>query len=277
MSQQITLRAPGSTANLGPGFDCFGLGLERYVYASNSGEGSPEGSASIIRQAYEAAGGTGQVWFSHNLEPGRGLGFSAAARSVGAGLALCEKGNDLEDSKSKVFEIVAELEGHGDNAAGSVYGGLNIATKQDSHQVKASLPEKLLLWIAAKSSSTDNSRKKLPAEVSLADAVVNIESTARVLSCFYEGDFERLRSCGERIHQETRLACCPDSETVFSKSQSVEGLHMAWLSGAGPSVGLLGTDEFYETMSAMEFPGGKFFLLAPDTQGLSIVPNDVAT
>lgn len=271
MSQRVKLRAPGSTANLGPGFDCFGMGVQRYVYAANHGEGEPEGSESIIRQAYEAAGGTGQIWFSHNLEPGRGLGFSAAARSVGAGVALCEKGSDLPAAKPEVFEIVAKLEGHGDNAAGSVYGGLNISTKTDSHQVKAELPEQVLFWIASKSSSTDSSRKKLPTEVSLEDAVVNIESTARVLSCFYEGDFERLSACREKIHQEARLACCPESETVFSKAQSVEGLYMAWLSGAGPSIGLLGTNEFYREMQALEFPGGKFFMLAPDREGLTFV------
>ena len=274
MSQHIQLRAPGSTANLGPGFDCFGLGLARYVTARNFGDGEPEGPESIIRQAYEAAGGKGQVWFSHNLEPGRGLGFSAAARSVGAGMALIEKGDNLESAKSKVFQIVADLEGHGDNAAGSVYGGLNIATRQSCRQVNVELPQEFLIWIASKSSSTDSSRKKLPDEVSLEDAVVNIESTARLVSCFYEGDLEGLRSCREKIHQDPRLDCCPESQTVFSAAHDIDGLHMAWLSGAGPSIGLLGTKEFYSQMSATEFDGGKFFILSPDTDGLALVDED---
>ena len=136
---------------------------------------------------------------------------------------------------------------------------------------KVKLPPQVVVWIASKSSSTDSSRKRLPEHIPLSDVVVNIESTARVLSCFYEGDFENLQSCEDRIHQAARLNHCPESKAVFEKGHEIEGLHLAWLSGAGPSVAFLGTDEFCAALMSNEFPGGKFFSLEPDSNGLVVL------
>ena len=78
------MQAPGSSANLGPGFDVLGLAVARYVWASDEGPGEPCGPDHIARIAYEKAGGSGPIWFDFELEPSRGLGFSGETKAADA-------------------------------------------------------------------------------------------------------------------------------------------------------------------------------------------------
>ena len=128
------MRAPGSSANLGPGFDVLGVAFTRYAWASNEpGEGDPCGPDHIARIAYEQAGGEGPIWFGFELEPGRGLGFSAAARAAGAVLARIEQGDSPSEARDRAYPVVADIEGHGDNAAPSVYGGVHVIAGDVQH------------------------------------------------------------------------------------------------------------------------------------------------
>ena len=83
MTKNVKVKVPGSSANLGPGFDTLSVALSRHVWAANYGEDEPCDANHIAKIAFEYAGGKGDIWFSHELEPGRGLGFSAAARAAG--------------------------------------------------------------------------------------------------------------------------------------------------------------------------------------------------
>jgi|GEM_PF-6248198 len=243
MAKEIKVKVPGSTANIGAGFDCLSIALSRYVWASTFGDGEPCDSNSIIRTAYEQAGGSNQIWFGHNLEPGRGLGFSAAARAAGAAVAFMEDGASLEESKDAVFKIVTELEGHGDNAAASVYGKFNIVCQDVAYQLELPNLKKLFLWIAKEQSSTDKSRMKISEHLSVNDAVFNISNVALLVSSLYENRFEHLRvATQDKIHQNIRLQASPESEKVLLHALN-SGVDAVWLSGGGPSIAMIASAE----------------------------------
>ena len=259
---------PGSSANIGPGFDCLAVAVSRHVWAANYGEGDPCVPTHIARVAYEKAGGVGSIWFGHNLEPGRGLGFSAAARAAGVAIALQESGVSLSDSRQKIFELVTDLEGHGDNAAASVYGGFNIVRGLNAYQMNIDEPDKLLLWVASDQSSTKKSRGKISSTVDISDAVFNISNVALLIASLYEKKFSQLRDATEdRFHQSLRFDASPDSKLAYEAALQL-GADAAWLSGAGPSVAMIVKSELVESVMAGLPDSGKAMLVEVDKNGV---------
>lgn len=235
----MRVRAPGSSANLGPGFDVLGLAVFRHVWVSDTGSGEPCRPDHIARVAYERAGGNGPIWFESELEPGRGLGFSAAARAAGAVLAFLQAGYALEQAQCRAYPLVAALEGHGDNAAPSVFGGLQVIAGDRAFRVEQSLPGRLLFWIPDLETATDQSRSGLPTVISRADAVFNLGRMGLLMAAVYEQRLDLLRlATQDRLHQPERLARCdPAAEAYESALQA--GAAAAWLSGSGPTIAVV--------------------------------------
>jgi homoserine kinase len=234
------VRAPGSSANLGPGFDVLGVALSRYAWVGDDGDGEPCGTDHIARLAYQAAGGSGDLWFGHDLEPGRGLGFSAAARAAGAVLAGIHQGLTLEEARDRAYPVVAAIEGHGDNAAPSVYGGVHVVAGDLRHRIDAPVPGRLLMWVPEElTTSTDASRLALPDRIPRADVVFNLGRVGLLVAALYEGEPTLLRRATEdRIHQPIRLAACPASGVAIETALD-HGAWAAWLSGSGPTVAII--------------------------------------
>ena len=239
-----TVISPGSSANLGPGFDVLGVAIDRYVWAGDEeacgGRGGERcGPEHIARIAYEMAGGTRPIWFGFDLVPGRGLGFSAAARAAGAMLARLHAGDDAATARHGAYELVNELEGHGDNAAPSVYGGLFVIAGDIAHPLAAGLPGELLCWVPESSTPTDESRAALPSDVPRDDAVFNLGRLGLLLAAIYEGKPSLLRVATEdRLHQPPRLRAQPASAEALRIGLDA-GAFCGWLSGSGPTVALL--------------------------------------
>lgn len=249
----MRVRAPGSTANLGPGFDVLGLAVARYVWADDEGGGEPCGPDHIARIAYEAAGGKNELWFDFELEPGRGLGFSAAARAAGAVLAYLQAGYEIDAAQEMAYPIVAGIEGHGDNAAPSVFGGLHIIAGRHQHRVAAEMPGELVFWVPDRVTETDYSRTCLPSEVSREDAVFNLGRVALLTAAIYEGRLDLFRvATDDRLHQPQRLADC--DQTCQAMEAALEaGAAGSWLSGSGPAVAaLVSTEERTAVVEAFE-------------------------
>jgi homoserine kinase len=266
------VRAPGSSANLGPGFDVLGVALTRYLWVSDDGDGEPCGPDHIARIAYEQAGGTGPVWFGFDLEPGRGMGFSAAARAAGAVLAGLHRGLPLDEARDRAYPVVAAIEGHGDNAAPSVYGGIHVIAGDACHRVDATLPGRLLAWVPSElTTSTDQSRLQLPDAVSRADAVFNMGRVGLFLVALYEGDPTLLRRATEdRLHQPLRLEASPTSAAAVQAALD-SGAWAAWLSGSGPTVAILVDDDRSgEVVDALP-PEGKVLHLDIDNAGSVVI------
>ncbi len=234
-----TVRAPASTANLGPGFDVLGLALDRYVYANDEGDGDLCWPDHIARIAFEMAGGTGDIWFRFDVPPGRGLGFSAAARAAGAGLAYAQKGLDPARLQRDTYTIVERLEGHGDNAAPASFGGIHVIVDSDSHRLATDFPGELFLWVPHESTTpTDENRAGMSSTVDRSDAVYNLGRLGLLVASLYEADIGLLqRATEDRLHQPNRFIQQPASKAAHDAARAAGAA--AWLSGSGPSVAVV--------------------------------------
>ena len=261
------VRAPGSSANLGPGFDVLGLAVARYVWAADEGDGEPCGPDHIARIAYELAGGTGPIWFDFEVEPSRGLGFSAAARAAGAMLAHLQQGMAMPEAQEATYQLVAEIEGHGDNAAPSAFGGTWLIADDVHHRLPRNLPGELLFWVPDVETSTDDSRACLPPEVPRADAVFNLGRIALLMAAVYEGRIDLLaRATEDRLHQPQRLAACEASAKTYQGALAA-GAAAAWLSGSGPTSAIVVDAAHRRSVEDVLHGTGKLLALAYDDQG----------
>lgn len=241
------VRVPASSANLGAGFDVLGMALTLHaevgVGSAPTGAlvAAPRHPASV---AFRRAGGTGDVWVRSPIPMSRGLGFSGAVRVGGAAAAYVQRlGTDaLRDAatRASVLEVAAELEGHADNAAASLYGGIVAVAGNSVAQVPLAIDPAVVVWVpAAATTSTDRSRTMLPDTVSRADAVFNLGRVALFVAACAIGDVQSLRAATEdRLHQTRRLAAVPESAAALETAFAA-GVWAAWLSGSGPTIAML--------------------------------------
>jgi len=278
----VSVSAPGSSANLGAGFDVLGLAVAR---RAEVGVGDPPDRARPAPEthpaavAHRAAGGNGLVWVRSDLPMGRGLGYSGAVRTAGAMLALVERlGREAAtdpDRRREVLEIVTALEGHPDNAAASVYGGLVIAMDDLVTSVPVDDGLRLLVWIPETTTSTDQSRTRLDPMVARRDAVFNIGAAATFVVACGSGDIEGLRAgCRDRLHQDSRLGMSPASAAVLDALSAAGAA--AWLSGSGPTVAAMVTNETLADVVAAVggsvLAGGRLDEVAIDERGVAVGP-----
>ena len=263
----MRVRAPGSSANLGPGFDVLGLAVARYVWANDEGQGTYCGADHIARIAYEQAGGSGELWFDFELEPGRGLGFSAAARAAGATLANLQAGYALAEAQDRAYQVVADIEGHGDNAAPCVFGGMYIIAGEVYHRLAKSLPGDLLFWMPELETSTDHSRLALAPDISRSDAVFNLGRLGLLMAAVYEQRLDLLSTATQdRLHQPPRFIDCEPAAKAYEIALQA-GAAAAWLSGSGPTVAVVVDDRTKVAVVNALTESGTVLELAVDQQG----------
>jgi homoserine kinase len=271
----VHVRVPATSANLGPGFDALGLALALYneVEARESegitvdvrGEGAgrlPTTGDNVVargvRLAYEAAGHPfkGVALRCVNRVPtSRGLGSSAAAwvGGLAAGNALC--GGAL--SRDALLDLATRAEGHPDNVAAALLGGLTVSCASGDGTVTAvSLPVPVrLTWIALipeTTSSTAEARAVLPASVPRADAVFNVQRVALLLAALQSGRADALApALDDRLHQPYRLALFPWMPAVVAAARRAGALGCV-LSGAGPALLAVVAGDHGAVATAME-------------------------
>ena len=242
----FAVRVPASSANLGPGFDSLGMALTLYAEV---GVGDCPAGAALVDHRHPAAiafarlGGMGTPWVRSSVPMGRGLGYSGAVRVGGGVAAVVQRlGVAWRESASTVDEILAVaavLEGHADNAAASLLGGIVATAGGRAIRVPLGFDPAVVVWIPAGSTSTDQSRTQLPAAVSRDDAVHNIGHVAMLVSALASGDTGALRDAtSDRLHQELRLADAPMSRRALDAGLE-HGAWCGWLSGSGPTIALL--------------------------------------
>jgi homoserine kinase len=255
----LHVRVPATSANLGPGFDALGLALALYndVEARESDgvtvqiEGQGAGRLAVgadnviargVRLAYEAAGRPfkGVTLRCVNRVPtARGLGSSAAAWVGGlvAGNALC--GGGL--SRAALLALATRAEGHPDNVAAALLGGLTVScVGADGAVTAVSLPvPATITWVALipeTTSSTAEARAVLPASVPRADAVFNVQRVALLLAALQSGRTDVLGpALDDRLHQPYRLTLFPWMPAVVDAARAAGAMGCV-LSGAGPAL-----------------------------------------
>jgi homoserine kinase len=214
---------------------------------------------------------------------GRGLGYSGAVRVAGAMLAHVERNGVAaaadHDTRVEVLRLTAELEGHPDNVAASVFGGMVIADGDLVSPASVDLGLSVVVWVpAADSTSTDRSRATLPTVVNRPDAVFNMARVATLITAVAAGDLGLLRrSVADRLHQDIRFAAAPASAQAATAMESIPGVHGVWLSGSGPTVaGWVKADELDQVVAGVRDATGasadQVLGLAVDREGVRVDP-----
>lgn len=268
----VRVSVPATSANLGPGFDSLGLALglrdELEAEAVESGlslEVSGEGASTVpldeshlvvraMREAFEAMGATvpGLVLRCHNAIPhGRGLGSSSAAIVGGLALAraLVVDGHRLLDD-DVLFDLAARIEGHPDNVAPAVFGGLVVSGQEDGRWFAARVPVDsritAVAFVPSTPLETSVARGLLPDAVPHADAAANAGRTALLVAALSGQPELLLPATRDWLHQDYREPAMPASLALVRELRA-DG-HAAVVSGAGPTVVVLtdisaGSDE----------------------------------
>lgn len=286
-------RVPASSANLGPGFDTLGLalslsaelGLVAPSDAPTDGadpdaetDGVPAGARRCDRHhpaqiAFERCGGVGQVWERCSIPAGRGLGFSGAVRVGGGALALAQRrGADALDEagRAELLAVVAELEGHADNVAASIHGGVVATADGRVVRVPLAMDPAIVVWIPSFVTKTDESRRALGGPVAFADAVFNIGRVAMLVGALASGDVGALRMAFEdRLHQPARLAAAAPSAAAIEAALAA-GAWGAWLSGSGPTVAAMCATADADELAAALPADGHTKVLRIDHEGATI-------
>ena len=238
----IVARVPASTANLGPGFDALGMALS--IDAEIGVGEPPDQSAAAADERHPAmvafahGGGEGRVWVRSSIPVGRGLGFSAVMR-VGGLLAAAAQRDTTGADRLALLAAAIELEGHADNAAASLFGGVVATAGGAVVPVRLAVEPSVVVWVPAMATSTRRSRATLPATVSFGDAAFNVGRTALLVAALAAGDIVSLRTATEdRLHQDVRFAASVPSRLALAVGLEA-GAWAGWLSGSGPAVALL--------------------------------------
>lgn len=270
---QFHVTVPASTANLGPGFDCLGLALGCYndlelevggsgVRVEIEGEGADhlrsDGSNLIIRALFYLFEELGlpppglSIRSVSRIPVGLGLGSSAAAIVAGLAAANALIGGDY--SRERLLSFAYRLEGHADNVAAALYGGLNmVATDPEgprSRQVP--LPDlRVALALPAVDVPTKTMRRILPDKVPLPDAVYNVGRTALTIEALRQGDYDLLAwSMSDRLHQPYRKGFIPGYDVAMEAAREA-GAAAVVLSGAGPALVAFSPSRHEEIAEAM--------------------------
>jgi len=253
------IHAPSSSANLGPGFDVLGLAVQLGITVQLTtgtsdglsieitGEGSDslprDRSHLMVRVASEIAGAAvdSSCWKIHSTIPmARGLGSSAAAHACGIAAGLILRDGSLAGDE-ELFQRLSDLEGHPDNAAACIGGGFQAGGRaaEGWQRSPLTLPgeTRLLLLIPEVPLPTVEARAALPEEYSRSDVISNLASMATLISGLASGNWRDVQAgCSDRIHQRYRLPLIPGLSSALETLAATDGLHGAWLSGAGPTL-----------------------------------------
>lgn len=284
MHSVACVRVPASSANLGPGFDALGMALSLYLDAGIIDEAHPEVPSDAralddhhpAHSAFRFNGGEGRLWVRSAIPMGRGLGFSGAARVAGVVAAHVQRNgaheNGLLEARRHLLHVATELEGHPDNVAASLVGGITASSGGEVVQLPLAIDPAVLVWVPDTQTSTDKSRTAIPAQIPLADVVFNIGHTALLMSALAAGDIAVLRTATrDRLHQDRRLEATPSSKEAFEAALATDAW-CAWLSGSGPTIAVMCHPSDASTIAAQLPTHGRVQVLSIDLRGAQILP-----
>lgn len=281
------VRVPASSANLGPGFDALGLALTLYLevgVGASDAPGCPAGARAADERhpavvAFRDGGGEGPLWVRNRIPEGRGLGFSGAARVGGLAAVRLWRGSGQRPATplaadAELLAAAARLEGHADNVAASLLGGLVATAGGRAVRIPLAVEPAVVVWVPESSTtSTVDSRRRLADSVPRSDAVFNVGRAALLVAALAAGRIDVLREAtADRLHQDARFAARPASTRAW-KAGLAAGAWCAWLSGSGPSVAMFCAPAEAEALAAAVAAAGEgqVKVLSVDTEGARFV------
>lgn len=255
----VRVQVPATTANLGPGFDCLGMALQMYntvemspaasgLHIEVNGEGSSDmprnennmayqAAVKVFRQAGKRPPGL-RIKLVNNIPVARGLGSSTAAIVGGMIAANILSGNTL--AQKDIVNLAYAMEGHPDNIAPAVLGGIVVAVPAEGevrcHKIPPPKNLRAIVAVPDFMLPTRTSRELLPQQVPMSDAVFNLGRVALLVAALYTGDINQFGLAMEdRLHQPYRTQLVPGMKKVFAAAK-LAGAKGITLSGAGPAI-----------------------------------------
>lgn len=274
--------APASSANLGPGFDVIALALDLRCrvmaepadeWSIDHGEGQQPDSDSddaVLAAARKALGEDRPVALKvdNEIPIGRGLGSSAAAIASGSAAALLAMREAADPDH--VFELTASMEGHPDNAAAAVYGGLVLVPVEGRpHRLPIHPGLRPVLAVPDEVFLTVNARRAVPDSVGRDVAIRTASRIAALVVGMITGDAEMFSAAhGDEIHEGPRSQVHPETAQLVQRARGAGALHAAW-SGSGPSViAIAESGGESQVVAALTVPGVRVFTLDVASRGL---------
>jgi homoserine kinase len=290
----VEVRVPATSANLGPAFDCAGLALTCHdvlefgvrdsglevVVTGEGADGLPTDESHLVVRAFRAACAElgwqppGLSVVAHNAIPqGRGMGSSAAAVVAGVvgAWALCPDVDDID--RAAVLRLTTELEGHPDNVAPCLLGGATLSwmaadgARATRLEVDPSVVPVVLVPPGVL--STHVARGLLPDVVPHADAAANAGRAALLVHALTSDPALLLDATEDRLHQRQRGAAMPESLALIDRLRA--GGHAAVVSGAGPSVLVLGSRGAVPEVTGLTPEGWIGLALEVDEAGVGVL------
>lgn len=272
------VRVPATSANLGPGFDSLGMALdwtdEIHAEVTDSGtvaivSGEGEGAiptdesnlvVSAVLRGLEELGGSApgiQITANNSVPHGRGLGSSAGAVVGGLLLAWQLVHSGREPDRRQLGVIAKDAEGHADNVTACLFGGVILTWGADenySHVMLRVHPRlRVMMFVPETPVSTARARSVLPDRVPRADAIDNASRAALFVHAVQDDLGLLWQATADKLHQDYRADLMPESYNLM-KSLRSEGF-AATISGAGPSVLVLGSDRHLDRLSEASYQG----------------------
>ena len=300
----IKIRVPATTANLGCGFDCFGLALKKYLFLEieeakedlmiqSRGEGAAQfekGENNLIWKAFMLVlkkYGKGRdvkgirIKTLNQIPVTRGLGSSASA--IIGGIIAASRLYNLKLSNEEILKAALSLEGHMDNIVPALMGGFTLAYSTENKPVKwlkIKFPNDLRVVVAIPDFhlSTEKMRSVLPDKLPLSDAIFNLSRSALLVKSLQESRWELLAEAMEdKIHQPYRATYIPGLQEMFSQVKNTGYAGIA-LSGSGPTVISLtkrGTENIISQIMGDAFLKAgincRVLVLEPDLEGTKFI------
>ncbi|MCY4556301.1 MAG: homoserine kinase [Chloroflexi bacterium] len=297
----MEVRAPATTANLGPGYDCLGMALD--LWNTLTVEVLPAGSEPAVVVSGEGAGeldvDTQNLTYrameflfneadvpipplslrcENTIPLSRGMGSSAAA--ISGGLVAANRLLDDAFGHDDLLEMAATIEGHPDNVAAAIHGGMRLVVLEDNRLYTAPIrvPEDMqaVLFIPDRRIATADARRVLPGQISVADAVYNMSRTALLVASMESEHPEYLNiATQDRLHQPYRQTIFPQMKVIFAAAQAA-GAFGVFLSGSGSTILAFARDRAmtvaYEMFDAARLAGveGRVEVTQPTTLGAHV-------
>ncbi|MCL1844255.1 MAG: homoserine kinase [Defluviitaleaceae bacterium] len=256
----VKIKIPATTANMGAGFDCFGMALNMYneltvqeaeefsVEIVQAREGTAKSHLTkdnLIYQTmarfYDEIGRTIpnlKLTQNDKIPIARGLGSSSAC--IVAGLFAANELTQRPMNKDELAEMACRIEGHPDNVAPAVYGGFVVAVMEEDKfnfvKIKPSDELSFITFIPDFQVPTGKARRILPQEYSRADAIFNISRASLFIASMMSKNWDNLPvSVDDRIHQPYRGKLVPNMDVIFKHAKNI-GAKGVFMSGAGPTI-----------------------------------------
>jgi homoserine kinase len=299
--RSVTVHVPATTANLGPGFDTLGLALALYdelhvsvrdepgatveVHGVGAGEVPTDESNLVVRSIAHTFAAFGQklpglnLVANNSIPHGRGMGSSGAAIVSGIMAAKGLLEGVVEMDADTLLALATELEGHPDNVAPSLFGGLTIAwtTPEGPRHKKLMVHRGVspLVFVPEHEMSTALARSLQPESVPHSDAVFNVSRSALLVAALIQSPELLLAATEDKLHQSYRAAAMPETNRLLTLLR--ESGFPAVVSGAGPSILVLASDPGQRLVAAdlvaeQSDTPWQALMLAVDFKGATVTP-----